>query len=109
MSTSRSGSRTAPNYGNASSVLRENGGMAQYVIDRVGAGMVGVNIGVPVPREPFPSAVGTNRASGGRHHRQKLHPFWTQLKRQPPSGTRKRGRIGRRSSGFVDLLIDASQ
>jgi malonate-semialdehyde dehydrogenase (acetylating) / methylmalonate-semialdehyde dehydrogenase len=40
-------------YGNAASVFTENGGLARYVADRCGAGMVGVNVGVPVPREPF--------------------------------------------------------
>ena len=41
------------NYGNASSVFTQSGGLANYVMERVSAGMVGVNIGVPVPREPF--------------------------------------------------------
>jgi len=40
-------------YGNAVSVYTQNGGLARYVIERASAGMVGVNIGVPVPREPF--------------------------------------------------------
>ena len=40
-------------YGNAASVFTQNGGAARYVIDRASAGMIGVNIGVPVPREPF--------------------------------------------------------
>jgi malonate-semialdehyde dehydrogenase (acetylating)/methylmalonate-semialdehyde dehydrogenase len=40
-------------YGNAASVFTESGGMARYVAERVGAGMVGINVGVPVPREPF--------------------------------------------------------
>lgn len=40
-------------YGNAASVYTESGGSARYVAERVGAGMVGVNVGVPVPREPF--------------------------------------------------------
>jgi len=40
-------------YGNAASVYTESGGSARYVADRVGAGMVGINVGVPVPREPF--------------------------------------------------------
>ena len=40
-------------YGNAASVFTQSGGMARYVIERVSAGMIGVNIGVPVPREPF--------------------------------------------------------
>ena len=41
-------------YGNASAVFTTNGGTARYVMERVSAGMCGVNIGVPVPREPFP-------------------------------------------------------
>ncbi len=40
-------------YGNAASVFTQSGGIARYVIDRASAGMVGVNVGVPVPREPF--------------------------------------------------------
>ena len=40
-------------YGNAASVFTESGGLARYVAERTSAGMVGVNVGVPVPREPF--------------------------------------------------------
>ena len=40
-------------YGNAASVFTESGGTARYVTERASAGMVGVNVGVPVPREPF--------------------------------------------------------
>jgi malonate-semialdehyde dehydrogenase (acetylating)/methylmalonate-semialdehyde dehydrogenase len=40
-------------YGNAASVFTQRGGAARYVIEHAHAGMVGVNIGVPVPREPF--------------------------------------------------------
>ena len=40
-------------YGNAASVFTQNGGMARYIIERSSAGMIGVNVGVPVPREPF--------------------------------------------------------
>lgn len=40
-------------YGNAASVFTQSGGLARYVADRAAAGMIGVNIGVPVPREPF--------------------------------------------------------
>jgi len=40
-------------YGNAASVFTENGGTARYVMEKASAGMVGVNVGVPVPREPF--------------------------------------------------------
>lgn len=41
-------------YGNAAAVFTENGGFAKEVMERASAGMIGVNIGVPVPREPFP-------------------------------------------------------
>ncbi len=40
-------------YGNACSVFTQNGGLANYVTENASAGMCGVNIGVPVPREPF--------------------------------------------------------
>jgi len=40
-------------YGNAASVFTQSGSIARHVAERVSAGMVGVNIGVPVPREPF--------------------------------------------------------
>ncbi|MCB0596540.1 MAG: CoA-acylating methylmalonate-semialdehyde dehydrogenase [Lewinellaceae bacterium] len=70
------------NYGNASSVFTENGGMAQYVIDRVSAGMVGVNIGVPVPREPFPfGGWNESRFGVGDITGKSSIPFWTQLKK----------------------------
>lgn len=40
-------------YGNGASVFTKNGSMAAYVKERLFAGMIGINIGVPVPREPF--------------------------------------------------------
>lgn len=40
-------------YGNACSVFTQSGGLATYVTENASAGMCGVNIGVPVPREPF--------------------------------------------------------
>jgi malonate-semialdehyde dehydrogenase (acetylating)/methylmalonate-semialdehyde dehydrogenase len=40
-------------YGNAASVFTQNGSYARFVIDKASAGMIGVNVGVPVPREPF--------------------------------------------------------
>jgi malonate-semialdehyde dehydrogenase (acetylating)/methylmalonate-semialdehyde dehydrogenase len=41
-------------YGNAASIYTESGGIARQVMERASAGMIGVNVGVPVPREPFP-------------------------------------------------------
>lgn len=40
-------------YGNAAAIYTTNGGSARYFSDMASAGMIGVNIGVPVPREPF--------------------------------------------------------
>jgi malonate-semialdehyde dehydrogenase (acetylating)/methylmalonate-semialdehyde dehydrogenase len=40
-------------YGNAASVFTQSGGLARYVMERASAGMIGINIGVPVPRDPF--------------------------------------------------------
>ncbi len=40
-------------YGNAYSVFTTRGATARYVAEHAQAAMVGVNIGVPVPREPF--------------------------------------------------------
>ena len=40
-------------YGNACSVFTINGGLAARVAREATSGMVGVNVGVPVPREPF--------------------------------------------------------
>jgi malonate-semialdehyde dehydrogenase (acetylating)/methylmalonate-semialdehyde dehydrogenase len=40
-------------YGNAAAIFTSNGGTARYAVERFKAGMCGVNIGVPVPREPF--------------------------------------------------------
>jgi malonate-semialdehyde dehydrogenase (acetylating)/methylmalonate-semialdehyde dehydrogenase len=43
---------TSP-YGNALSVFTSSGHVAQYVAERASSGMIGINVGVPVPREPF--------------------------------------------------------
>jgi malonate-semialdehyde dehydrogenase (acetylating)/methylmalonate-semialdehyde dehydrogenase len=40
-------------YGNAASIFTTNGASAQYLFRNANAGMNGVNVGVPVPREPF--------------------------------------------------------
>ena len=40
-------------YGNAAAVYTQSGGTAEWFTARFTAGMIGVNIGIPVPREPF--------------------------------------------------------
>jgi malonate-semialdehyde dehydrogenase (acetylating)/methylmalonate-semialdehyde dehydrogenase len=69
-------------YGNAASVFTENGGLARYVTEQASAGMVGVNVGVPVPREPF-SFGGWNESKFGAGDitgRGSIE-FWTQAKK----------------------------
>jgi len=41
-------------YGNAAAIYTSSGRAAQHFTERASAGMIGVNVGVPVPREPFP-------------------------------------------------------
>jgi len=40
-------------FGNAASLYTSSGAAAAYFEQRANAGMIGINIGVPVPREPF--------------------------------------------------------
>jgi len=40
-------------YGNAAAIYTQSGGVADWFTQRFRAGMIGVNIGIPVPREPF--------------------------------------------------------
>jgi len=69
-------------YGNAAAVFTQSGGLARYIIERASAGMIGVNIGVPVPREPFSfggwndSRFGANDITG-----KSSIEFWTKLKK----------------------------
>lgn len=51
-------------YGNAVSVFTRSGTAAARVRERASAGMVGINVGVPVPREPF-SFGGTKQSRFG--------------------------------------------
>jgi malonate-semialdehyde dehydrogenase (acetylating) / methylmalonate-semialdehyde dehydrogenase len=70
------------NYGNAAAVFTQSGGLAKEVMKRASAGMIGVNIGVPVPREPF-SFGGWNDSKfgvGDITGRSSIE-FWTQNKK----------------------------
>lgn len=70
------------NYGNAASVFTQSGGLARQVMENASAGMIGVNVGVPVPREPFSfggwneSKFGVNDITG-----KSSIEFWTKLKK----------------------------
>jgi malonate-semialdehyde dehydrogenase (acetylating)/methylmalonate-semialdehyde dehydrogenase len=79
-------------YGNAASVFTESGGVARYVMEHASAGMVGVNVGVPVPREPF-SFGGWNESRfgvGDITGRGSIE-FWTQAKKMTTKWNREAG------------------
>ena len=79
-------------YGNAASVYTESGGVARTVMERAHAGMVGVNVGVPVPREPF-SFGGWNESRfgvGDITGRGSIE-FWTQSKKMTTKWNREAG------------------
>ncbi len=69
-------------YGNAAAVFTQSGGMARYVVEHASAGMIGINIGVPVPREPF-SFGGWNESKFGVGDitGKSSIEFWTRLKK----------------------------
>ena len=66
----------------AAAVFTQSGSHARYVMDHASAGMIGVNIGVPVPREPF-SFGGWNESKFGACDitGKSSIEFWTQLKK----------------------------
>jgi malonate-semialdehyde dehydrogenase (acetylating)/methylmalonate-semialdehyde dehydrogenase len=69
-------------YGNACSVFTSSGALAERIIQSAKAGMIGVNIGVPVPREPF-SFGGINSSKFGHGDITGVHSlnFWTDIKK----------------------------
>jgi malonate-semialdehyde dehydrogenase (acetylating)/methylmalonate-semialdehyde dehydrogenase len=69
-------------YGNATSVFTQSGALARAVADSATSGMIGINIGVPVPREPF--SFGGTKGSRFGHGDITGHggvELWTQLKK----------------------------
>jgi malonate-semialdehyde dehydrogenase (acetylating)/methylmalonate-semialdehyde dehydrogenase len=69
-------------YGNACSVFTSSGPMADRVAREASTGMVGVNVGVPVPREPF-SFGGVNASKFGHGDITGHHSldFWSNVKK----------------------------
>ncbi|MBK8725698.1 MAG: CoA-acylating methylmalonate-semialdehyde dehydrogenase [Holophagaceae bacterium] len=69
-------------YGNAASVFTRSGAVAEEVANRAHAGMIGVNIGVPVPREPFSfGGFQQSRFGSGDITGQDGVAFWSQQKK----------------------------
>ncbi|MGL6120373.1 MAG: aldehyde dehydrogenase family protein, partial [Fusobacteriaceae bacterium] len=67
-------------YGNAAAIFTQNGRYVEEALKGFKAGMLGVNIGVPVPREPF-SFGGTkgSRCGYGDITGKSSINFWTDL------------------------------
>jgi malonate-semialdehyde dehydrogenase (acetylating)/methylmalonate-semialdehyde dehydrogenase len=79
-------------YGNAASVFTESGGTARYVMEHASAGMVGVNVGVPVPREPFGfGGWNESRFGVGDITGRGSIEFWTQSKKMTTKWNREHG------------------
>jgi len=69
-------------YGNAVGIFTQSGRAAKQITENVHAGMIGINIGVPVPREPF-SFGGWNQSKFGALDitgRSSIE-FWTKLRK----------------------------
>lgn len=69
-------------YGNACSVFTSNGALAQKVVNSASAGMVGINVGVPVPREPFSfGGINDSKFGHGDITGEASLNFWSDLKK----------------------------
>ncbi|MEO7362070.1 MAG: CoA-acylating methylmalonate-semialdehyde dehydrogenase [Gemmatimonadaceae bacterium] len=79
-------------FGNAAAVFTEKGSTARYVAEHATAGMIGVNVGVPVPREPFgfggwgDSCYGTGEITGASSIE-----FWTRMRKTTTKWNREAG------------------
>jgi malonate-semialdehyde dehydrogenase (acetylating)/methylmalonate-semialdehyde dehydrogenase len=69
-------------YGNAASIYTGSGAAAAYFEARANAGMIGINIGVPVPREPFGfGGWNDSRFGAGDITGRDAISFWTKTKK----------------------------
>jgi malonate-semialdehyde dehydrogenase (acetylating)/methylmalonate-semialdehyde dehydrogenase len=69
-------------YGNACSVFTNSGAMAERVIREGKAGMIGVNVGVPVPREPFSfGGVAASKFGSGDITGEHSLNFWSDVRK----------------------------
>ncbi len=79
-------------YGNAASIFTESGGLARRTMEQASAGMVGVNVGVPVPREPFPFGGWNDSKFGvGDITGRGSIEFWTKAKKITTKWNREAG------------------
>jgi malonate-semialdehyde dehydrogenase (acetylating) / methylmalonate-semialdehyde dehydrogenase len=74
--------QNASEYGNACSVFTNSGTLADRVAREAKAGMVGVNVGVPVPREPFSfGGVSASKFGHGDITGDHSLDFWSDVKK----------------------------
>jgi malonate-semialdehyde dehydrogenase (acetylating)/methylmalonate-semialdehyde dehydrogenase len=69
-------------YGNACSVFTSSGRLAERVSREARSGMVGINVGVPVPREPFSfGGFGVSKFGAGDITGHHSLDFWSDIKK----------------------------
>ncbi len=67
-------------YGNGASLCTTSGAHAFYTREKLTAGMIGINIGVPVPREPFSfGGMKASKFGAGDITGKSSIQFWTEL------------------------------
>jgi malonate-semialdehyde dehydrogenase (acetylating)/methylmalonate-semialdehyde dehydrogenase len=77
-------------YGNAACIYTTNGATARYFEMRANAGMIGVNIGVPVPRDPFGfGGWNASKFGAGDITGRDAINFWTKTKKVTAKWTAK--------------------
>jgi malonate-semialdehyde dehydrogenase (acetylating)/methylmalonate-semialdehyde dehydrogenase len=69
-------------YGNACSVFTSSGALAERVSREAKAGMIGINVGVPVPREPFSfGGISASKFGHGDITGEHSLDFWSDIKK----------------------------
>lgn len=69
-------------YGNAAAIYTSSGGTAEFFAANAHAGMIGINVGVPVPREPFGfGGLFDSRFGDGDITGEQAIDFWTATKK----------------------------
>ncbi|MDB6069866.1 MAG: methylmalonate-semialdehyde dehydrogenase, partial [Verrucomicrobiales bacterium] len=72
----------ASEYGNAASIYTSSGAAARHFEQHASAGMIGVNIGVPVPRDPFGfGGWNASKFGNGDITGRDAVGYWTQTKK----------------------------
>ncbi|MCO4753741.1 MAG: aldehyde dehydrogenase family protein [Bacteriovoracaceae bacterium] len=69
-------------YGNAASIFTSNGSLAEKLAQEASSAMIGINVGVPVPREPFSfGGIGNSKFGHGDITGINSLNFWSDLKK----------------------------